>query len=221
MSVAQIYPSPGLTIIVLLTLVVICAASWIMFRTLVARSTSWRESVVLSEWARDHGMRVRSETLALPPPFDKAKSALPAIRRYLSGRRGILLQLQADRDVSPIARRWNVLICPGKRQWPPTGLRPTVHERSVLDLFSLTSFPLLGPTERFIVYGTDSSAAQKLSRSSARGLLPPDVGLLMHGSQLVLDFSARPFDEVEFNRMLSLAGQLAKHLTIEPAVAGR
>ena len=37
-------------------------------------------------------------------------------------------------------------------------------------------------------------------------------GLLLHGQHLVLDFSSRPFDRLEFTRMIALAEQLLAHL---------
>jgi hypothetical protein len=45
-----------------------------------------------------------------------------------------------------------------------------------------------------------------------RALTPPNVGLLLHGQRLILDFSHRPFDEIELTRMTSLAEQLVAHL---------
>lgn len=107
---------------------------------------------------------------------------------------------------------WNLLVRHMPWAWRPTGVRPAGAQRSLLDLVSLSSFPSLGSTERFVVYGTDSAAARELSQSMARSLLPPDIGLLLYGSELVLDFSGRPFDPIEFNRMLALADQLAEKL---------
>jgi hypothetical protein len=107
---------------------------------------------------------------------------------------------------------WNILIREIETPWPPTGLRPTSADSSALDLFSLTSFPLLGASERFVIYGTASKAAASLTRSSARGLLPPDVGMLLHGRRLMLDFSDRPFDTVEFDRMIAVAEQIVGHM---------
>jgi hypothetical protein len=113
---------------------------------------------------------------------------------------------------APPSQTWHVYMRQTSLSWAPTGLRPTANTRSLLDLFSLTSFPLLGSTDRFVVYGTESHASERLSRSIARGLLPPDVGLLLYADRMILDFSVRPFDEIEFNRMLVLADQLEKHL---------
>ncbi|MEA2707785.1 MAG: hypothetical protein QOF78_386, partial [Phycisphaerales bacterium] len=95
-----------------------------------------------------------------------------------------------------------------------TGLRPANQPASLLDQFSLSSYPRMGETDRFIVFGTDSAAARALSKSHARALLPPDVGLLLHGRHVVLDFSTRPFDGIELGRMVALAEQLVQHLPV-------
>lgn len=117
--------------------------------------------------------------------------------------------------VGPPRVEWRLLIRQLETTWYPTGARPVAARRpSLLDLYSLSSFPLLGNAERFVIYGTDSAAARALGRSSARALLPPDVGLLLHGRYLVLDFSDRPFDAVEFNRMLAVADQVVAHLPV-------
>jgi hypothetical protein len=107
---------------------------------------------------------------------------------------------------------WNVLVREIETSWPPTALRPTSAEASVVDLFELAGFPLLGSSERFVVHGSASKAAAAITRSSARGLMPPDIGMLLHGRTLLLDFSDRPFDTVEFDRMIAVAEQIVGHL---------
>ncbi len=87
----------------------------------------------------------------------------------------------AEQAIPSRAGTWNLLIREIDIDWPPTGLRPVSATTSALDLFSLTSFPLLGASDRFVLYGTGSQAAAALSRSAARGLLPADIGLLLHG----------------------------------------
>jgi hypothetical protein len=52
-----------------------------------------------------------------------------------------------------------------------------------------------------------------LAESPAQGLLPPDIGLLLIDRMLILDFSGRRFDPVEFDRMLVLAGQIDDFLS--------
>jgi hypothetical protein len=73
----------------------------------------------------------------------------------------------------------------------------------------------MSPPERFVIFGTDSAAARRMAKSSLIALLPPDLGLLLHGSNLILDFTARPFDAIELSRLCSLVDQLLAHV---PAV---
>ena len=70
----------------------------------------------------------------------------------------------------------------------------------------------MAPTERFILYGAESRAARSLGKSSVAALLPPDVGLLLIEQNLVLDFSTRPFDPLELERVDALAEQIVLHL---------
>src|SRR5205807_968818 len=91
---------------------------------------------------------------------------------------------------------------------PPTAIRPTSASSSVIDLFSLAPFPLLPISERYALLGTDAAQARRIASADIAGLLPPNVGLLLHGPDLVLDFSPRPFDRLEFTRMLALADQM-------------
>ena len=111
--------------------------------------------------------------------------------------------------------RWHVLVreLPAGN-WPMTALRPVSAKVSLIDQFSLASFAGMGEVERFVIYGADSTAARLLSSSQARALLPPDIGLLLSGTRLALDFSTRPFDPIELGRMTALADQLVAHLPV-------
>ncbi len=93
--------------------------------------------------------------------------------------------------------------------WPVTALlRPAARATSVVDLLSVSSFPSLLPPERFVVFGTGGEAAAALSESHVPALLPHDVGLVLAGSHLILDFSGRAFDELEFNRLREPGGAI-------------
>lgn len=216
LSAASGGPSASLSAAVLVTLLVLLAASSITFWVLVERSTSRRRWVALSEWARQRGFAFRRCDPNRPPaPLDTLRDP-PRVRMCLSDRRSTFAQIDLPLglpDAQP-HNTWNLLVRRLETTWPPTGLRPVATEErpSILDAFSLSSFPLLGATDRFMVFGTDSSAARVLSQSMARSLLPPDVGMLLHGRHLLLDFSSRPFDAIEFDRMLALAEQLAGKL---------
>jgi len=212
--------------LILSTLSVIFAGSWIIFWALAVRSTSARYSVSLREWGQTHGMRFRRWVeLELPTPLTFVSTHSLAVRFCLVGRKSMLIQFKSFVPAgtsadSPLPRGglWNLFIREIESDWPPTGLRPAAAAASALDLFSLSSFPLLGSSDRFVMFGTESKAAAALSRSSARGLLPPDVGLLLHHRQLVLDFSARPFDTIEFERMIAVAEQVLIHLPAPDSV---
>ena len=207
---------PTFSALVLLTLLVVVAASSVTFWLLVRRATSHRQWVAFAEWAGDNRFRFnRAPPDALPPPFHVLQNTSALVRISLMRENTTLLQLEASGAARPTPsggdRRVlrNLLIREIPSDWPPTGLRPANATASVLDLFSLSSFPTLGATDRFVAFGTDSAAARVASKSMLRSLLPPDVGLLLVGRQLVLDFSDRPFDAIEFGRMLALADQLS------------
>jgi hypothetical protein len=202
-------------------LLLLLAASSVTYWVLVERSTSRRQWTALDEWGRQHGFRFsKCDPRGLPPPIDALPEPRPRIRICLADRQTTFVQADWTSsgptglpDVNPPSVR-NLLVRRLPTTWPPTGLRPVsaASQQSILDAFSLSSFPLMGATERFVVFGTDSAAARLLSQSMMRSLLPPDIGLLLHGQELVLDFSPRPFDAIEFDRMLALADQLAQHL---------
>lgn len=229
-------PSPGITMRILFALLTVLIASTAMFLALVRRWTSQREWVALAEWGRESGFRFRREQLMLPDPLGALRDRNPVARNCLSDGRITLLQLEADSPPIPAApimesqsttaplippvnlpRRviWNLLLRQIETTWLSTGLRPAAAERSLLDLYSLSSFPLMGPQERFVLFSADSAAARALSASPARALMPPDVGLLLTEKFLILDFSSRPFDSIEFSRMVGMANQIAGRLPVQ------
>lgn len=209
---------------VLITLALMLGASAATFWALVRRWESHRQWHALSEWASERKFRTRSAERHGPPRVVVVLAEhSPTMRLFLASDSTFLIQFQTLAQPSPAnpliqssSPIWNLLIRKLKSTWPPTGLRPTGATSSAVDLFSLSSFPLLGTTERFTVFGTDSAAARTLSESMARSLLPPDIGLLLRENELILDFSDRPFDQIELDRMLALADQLAEKLDCPP-----
>jgi len=175
------------------------------------------------DWSRERGFKLSRPQSAAREPFDRFKGA--RVMTMLESGETRAMQL----EVPPAAAapegagagaaavepsRWHVLVRQISSAWPATGLRPAHLPASLLDQFSLSSYPRMGETDRFIVFGTDSAAARILSKSHARALLPPDIGLLLHGRHMVLDFSTRPFDGIELGRMVALADQLVRHLPV-------
>ena len=219
---AKAIPSPWISVEVLVTLFVILAASAATFWVLVRRWESHRQWLALAEWANQHGMRsCGQEPTRLPPPLDALATRQPVIRLCIGSDTTTLMQFQTtpleqQPGGLPVASGpaiWNVLLRKLESPpWRPTGLRPNAIPASLLDLFPLTGFPQLAGGDRFTVFGTDFADARALTNSMIRSLLPPDVGLLLLGDHLVLDFSDRPFDEIELDRMLSLAEQVVEKL---------
>ena len=225
---------PRFSWFVLLILLLMLTLSAIVFAWQVQRWTlrpGWR---ALLDWSRERGWRLSRPESAPGEPFDRFDGARVVTMLEAGGGGGgaigamvggsgssagaVTRAMQLEVPPAPggaagvTASRWHVLVRPLGSAWPPTGLRPTHQKASLLDHFSLSSYPRMGETDRFIVFGTDSAAARVLSKSHARALLPPDIGLLLHGRHVVLDFSTRPFDGIELGRMVALADQLVQHL---------
>jgi hypothetical protein len=203
------------TLVVLLTLMMILGASVWVFATLVRRETKNRRALALAQWARSRNLRWANGQASLTAlaPLQRFN---PKPRSVLNGANLTLVQFEtAETTVDSAviaARRWNLIFRTLKTAWPATALRPTAHSISAADLFSLSSYPSLMPTERFMVFGVESRAARALAESTAPALLPADIGLVLFGNHLILDFSARPFDEIEFDRLIDLCEQLAPRL---------
>lgn len=206
--------APPLSLTVLFTLALILAASLWVFAMLVRRETRHRRLVAMSVWARSHDMRLHPASGETPPLL---KQFNPKVRRSLSGRGITLVQMEtpdAATAVPTSKHHWNVILRDLTGTWPATALRPTAHNLSLVDLFSLSSYPSLMPSERFMVFGAEARAAKALAESTAPALLPPDVALIVSGNCLLLDFSSRHFDEIEFARLIDLAEQLAPRLSL-------
>jgi hypothetical protein len=214
MLISDRVPVPVMPLIILVS---IFGGSLAIFLLLTKRWTMHRPQIELAEWASQSKFVFRQTTRAfVPPPLETLKNLDPQIRWLFAGDTTSLVQLQAQlQRIDPAASKiaqFHLLIRRTISHWSPTGLRPAAQPASMLDLFSLASFPLISTNERFVVFGTDQQAARQMGQSQARALLPPDIGLLRHGEYLLLDFSTRPFDQIEFERMLALADQLEKIL---------
>ena len=192
---------PAFSLGILFALLVLLGVSSAVFCVLVRRCTSHRQWISLREWAREHGFKSRRmEPADLPPPL---AALSPLVRLSLADARTSLMQLETD------AQQWNLLIRKMPTEWIPSGLRPAKQETSLLDQLHLSTYPAYSSPERFHLLSADSAAARKLSKSITRALIPADVGLLLWGNWMVLDFTHRPFDPVEFGRMIALAEQVA------------
>lgn len=210
---------PPFSIWVLLGLFAVLGASGLMFWVHVRRWTGNRPWLNLRDWANRNGFKLHGAMRAsVPVPLAGLTLPPPQALVMLAGRRTVLLQLDTPAGVENggvgESRRWNVLVRETASDWPATALRPSMHERSLVDLFGLASFPALLSSERYTIHGTDAATARVVVGSMLLALLPKDLGLILHGRRLILDFSTRPFDGIELSRIVALAEQLAGHLPV-------
>jgi hypothetical protein len=205
-------PAGQSTVRVLLTLLCVLFVSALVFTWQVRRWTTNRRWLALWDWSRMTGYKFSRTEHSPPAPLNVLKDRNLRMTTLLHNNNTWLMQLEDSTESTATAKRFHILMRKIESDWKPTGLRPAHATGSFLDLFSLSSYPAMGEVERFVIYATDTPAARALSKSHARGLLPPDVGMLLTGQRLILDFSARPFDPIEFGRMTALAEQLIAHL---------
>jgi hypothetical protein len=203
---------PHFSFAIFLSLLAIILASGGIFVVLTRRWTTDRRTSALRDWAAEERFTMRVAPRAeLPPALESLASLSPRVEIALT--RGPIEVLKLVTISQPNSResRWHVLIRQLDRAWSPAGLRPVGRGESFIDLFAMNGFPSLLTPDRFVAYGVDARAAKQIAHSPARGLLPPDVGLMVHGPYVTLDFSPRPFDTIEFERMLVVMEQIVSH----------
>jgi hypothetical protein len=189
----------------LFTLLLICGVSMATFMVLVRRWTTQRQWTGLRDWARMRGFRIAGKQQnKLPQTVASLLRTPPTIVLLLQGENAIVAQIHTGAD------RWNVLVkkTPGRRG--AAALRPVHAPASLMDVLVLDPFPSLTVGHRFNLLGSSYSAARALADSASRTLVPQDLGLLVVEQWVVLDFSARPFDPIELDRMLALAQQVSQ-----------
>jgi hypothetical protein len=194
------------------TLWVILGASLTMFYLLVRRWTTQRQWVSLAEWARQRQFRFKSTAASeLPTALESLREHDVKIRLHVGNDDVFAMQLSTSPPEGRIEPNvWNVLVrrCPAPCA-APAALRPANAPASALDLLGLSQFPAHAIGHRFTVLSTSHSTARTLAEGAGRTLMPPDIGLLRAQGWIVLDFSTRPFDPIELDRMIALATQLS------------
>jgi hypothetical protein len=205
----------------LVSMLTALAASSGCFAWLCRRWTTGRPQSGLNDWACDRRFRLdRMPSARLPAGLSLLLAADPRVDVALVRGPVTVVRLTTTSAARGYRPLWHLLVRTTDRSTStdPAGLRPVVAPvgRSMIDLLpSLTGYPSLLPPDRFAVHATDVKPARHLAASAARGLLPHDVGLLVHGPVVILDFTNRPFDGVEFDRMLVVAEQVAGHMQSE------
>ncbi len=204
-------PSPSLWLL-LVMLLMLAAAGYVFWR-LTHDWTRGRRIGALTEWARAVGMRFQPGEQAALPGVLARLGVEPRALLSLHGENTWLVQFETQSArVSEPPQRWNVLVRYLGATVPTVGLRPAHAPASLLDLIPARTFPGLVPPERFVVIGEERAMAEALATSSVRALLPADIGMVMFEDALLLDFSTRPYDAVEFSRLLAVVDQITPHL---------
>lgn len=193
---------------IVLSLLAILVASSLMLAQLLRRHTSGRERFQMWEWSvnrRFRRGRLGAIVLDGLDDIDQPMRALVHFRSRQTETSILKLQTISKHDT---VRTWHLLIRTLDRFSTPVALRPAGADVSLVDLMNLQLMPKLSSEVRFAVYGLRALDARELASSPARALLPPDIGLVRSADKLILDFTSRPFDPVEFTRMLSVADQV-------------
>lgn len=203
----------------LLTLLLILAASVAVYLTLVRRHTIHRRQTATWEWAVNRGFKFGPTGTTTLAGLDHWPHHRPDVIEHL--RRGPVTIVRVrsfaedgavESSSSAAPRYWNLLLRETADVHATVALRPATATGSVIDLFELQLFPKLSNETRFSVFGSEAIAARKLASGPAAALIPRDIGLVRTGKTLILDFTARPFDTVEFTRIDAIAGQLVEKL---------
>lgn len=196
-----------------LVLLLILSASVATFFMLARRHTVHRRKTAVWEWAVNRGFTFGPTGNVGIIGLDHWPHHRPDVVEHL--RRGavtiVRVRSLADNDAAtPLY--WNLLIQEIVSDAATVALRPANATGSVIDLFELQMFPKLSNESRFNVFGTETLAARKLANGPAAALMPRDIGLVCTSRALILDFTSRPFDTVEFARVSAIAGQLVEKL---------
>lgn len=200
----------GFSFDILAALVLILAGSLTIFFVNIRRETTHRAQRRLAEWGERNSFYPAALDLGPPPPLDRL-SGVPLEPKICFQRRHTKLchLRSAPHGKFDVAEHWNLAIRRVSTSSPAIGLRSAEDARSIVDLFGLELAPHQPSAARFTIVGDDVVATRALADGSTGSLLPGDLSLLRVGDYLVIDFSDRPFDEIELGRMVALLEQLS------------
>jgi hypothetical protein len=190
-------------------LIVVLAIASEMVRRLIRRHTLDQRSFSLWEWSVEKRFKRIPPAVVTIDALDEIRDYALRANDHFRSRDGLTniyrLQTVSRGDV---VQHWHVLVRTVEQYSTPIALRPAGAPHSIVDLMHLTLFPKLSSQARFAVYGLRATDARDLSNSAARALLPRDIGLIRNADAVILDFTSRPFDPVEFSRMVAIAEQI-------------
>lgn len=232
--IAEQLTMAGPSALVMLILFLLLAIAGCTYFALVWRETSARRAVALDEWAQATGFYFNPLAKLRPPhPLERfgagvrVKHCLVSISTKASvveflapapapssvPSPGTAGSAEPDPNAVPVPPpRYHVLIWPVESDWPAIALRPVAAATALSDVLPLPSQATRYGSQRFVIHTDHRTTAKNVADSRVRGLLPADIGLILIGRFMLLDFSFRPFDGIEFNRMIAIAKQVLAHL---------
>ena len=195
----------------LVLVAVLAASAWMVVR-LVRRHTHEQASFSLWEWCVEKRYRRLPPAAVTIDALDEIRDYALRASDHFRSRDGLTtiyrLQTVSRGDV---VQHWHALVRTVEQYSAPAALRPVGAAASLADLMHLTLFPKMSSQTRFAVYGLRATDARELADSAAKALLPRDIGLIRNADAVILDFSSRPFDPVEFSRMCAIVEQIVAH----------
>lgn len=194
-----------------LMIVMLIASGW-MFSRLTRRWTLGRKLAALRDWARSQRMQFHHNDAALPGSVARLGTNPRALLSITDSRTWIIQFQTQSPDAGQPPARWHVLVRHLGTPLPTVGLRPLKATSSLLDLLPMRTFAGMMPSERFMVVGLQRDKALTLEASRISALLPADIGLILLDDALLLDFSSRPYDGIEFSRLLMILDQITLHV---------
>ncbi|MBC7783416.1 MAG: hypothetical protein H7144_06205 [Burkholderiales bacterium] len=189
-------------------ILIILLASSFMLARLLRRHTVGRERFGVWEWSINRRFARGPVGPVVLEGLDDIQQPLRSLEHFKSRDDQISIYKLHSISEHDTVRTWHILVRSLDGFSTPIALRPAGASSSLIDLMNLQLFPRLSSEVRFAVYGLRATDARALANGPARALLPPDIGLIRGADQLILDFTSRPFDPVEFNRMLAVADQV-------------
>ncbi len=195
---------------IILSLLAILVASSVMLAQLLRRHTLGRERFAMWEWSVNRRFKRGPAGPVQIEGLDDVDQTLRAVEHYRTRDGACAIYKLHSLSAGGTIRTWHLLVHELETYSTPIGLRPAGADVSLIDLMNLQLMPKLSNEVRFAVYALRATGARGLANSPARALLPPDIGLIRNADQLILDFTSRPFDPVEFNRMLAVAEQVRR-----------
>jgi len=163
---------------------------------------------MLEDWADERGYTVLEPQLeSLPHALERLRTINPTIESILRKKGDTLLRFRIGENATFF---WHLLVRATHDAHPAAALISATARQNAAELFQLSAYPAVLSNDRFTVWANESRAARMMADAPTRGLLPADISYLTVGNLIILDFTPRPFDPIEFDRMITVMEQIIR-----------